>query len=54
MRVRGLGDPEVGDLDPPVLHQDVAGLDVPVDDAGRVRGGEAGGGVGTDARGLLG
>ena len=53
--VGGTGDAEVGDLDHAVAaHQQVAGLDVAVHDPGRVRGGDAGGGLGDDVGGGLG
>ena len=40
---RAAGDAEIGELDPPVVaDQHVAGLDVPVGDAGRVGGQQAG------------
>ena len=55
MPVGRAGDPEVGDLDPPVRrHQQVGGLDVAVHDAGRVRRAAGVGGLGEQVAGRVG
>ena len=55
VRARGPGEPEVAELDAPVVgEQHVLGLEVAVDDAGLVRGREAGEDGVHDVDGLLG